>query len=83
MKEIIVKFKPFVLNQTVFIKENDKIIERKMSQKDLPDFIAKANDIDSVHFFGSQRYVEKIKDECLSRFIVYNNTNLVKILINE
>ena len=83
MKEIIIKFKPFVLKQTVFIKENDKIIEQKMAKKELPDFLAKANDIDVIHFFGNQKYVEKIKDECLSKFIVYHNTNLVKILINE
>ena len=78
MKELIDKFSPFILKQTVFIKDGDKITEEKVFQKDLAKFIASQTNVSKIHFFGNEDYAKKIATEFITK---YNVTN-VEILFN-
>lgn len=80
MKEVIVKFEPFVLNQTIFIKDGEgNVIKKEIPQKELPSYLSLLSDASKVHFFGNKKFVEKIKTECVTKY----NMNNVKIVINE
>jgi len=68
MKDLIIKFAPFAFAQSVFIKEDDNIIEEKIPQKDIAKFIATQKDISSIHFFGNEKYVRKIATEYLTNY---------------
>lgn len=69
MKEIVIKFEPFVFKQTVFIKNEDgQISQELVPQKELTNFISLQTDIDKVHFFGNRKFAEKIKDECVTKY---------------
>ncbi len=68
MKEVIVKFEPFIFKQTVFIKDCDtEAIETKqVPQKDLLNFLSLIPDVKVIHFFGNEKFAKKIKDDCLT-----------------
>ena len=68
MKDLIIKFAPFAFAQSVFVKEDDNIIEEKIPQKDIAKFIAAQKDISSIHFFGNEKYAKKIAAEYLANY---------------
>lgn len=70
MKEIVIKFEPFVFKQTVFIKdtENGEITQEHIPQKELTNFISLQEDVSKVHFFGNRKFAEKLRDECVTKY---------------
>ena len=78
MKEIIIKFEPFIFKQTVFIKEDNKITRDEVPQKELANYISSLKDVDKIHLFGNKKFAEKIKEECLTKYEINN----LEILIN-
>ena len=80
MKEIVIKFEPFVFKQTVFIKdENGEITQEHIPQKELTNFISLQEDVSKVHFFGNRKFAEKLRDECVTKY----KLDKVEILINK
>ena len=81
MKEIIIKFEPFVFKQTVFIKnlETGQVTQDFVPQKDLAKYIASQDNVTKVHFFGNKKYADKVKIECLNKF----KNQPVEIVINK
>lgn len=80
MKEVIVKFEPFVFKQTVFIKnEKGEITEAKVPQKELSSYLSLLSDVGNIHLFGNQVFAEKIKKECVTQY----GLNDIVILINK
>ena len=80
MKEVIIKFEPFVFKQTVFIKhENGTLTEEKVPQKELASYISLLEDVDKVHLFGQDKFAMKVKEECLTKYKVNN----IDICINK
>lgn len=79
MKELIIKFEPFVFKQTVFIKHEDGHVEKtNIPQKEISSYISLRPDIDKVHFFGNDKFIMKFKNECITKYKVNN----VKFYIN-
>ena len=54
MKELIIKFQPFVFKQTVFVKDGSKLKEEQVPQKDLANYISLCEGVHTVHFFGNE-----------------------------
>lgn len=81
MKELIIKFQPFVFKQTVFIKDGRNLIEESVPQKDLASYISLCKDVDCVHFFGNAKFANKIKEECITKYRI--KPNQVKFLLNK
>ena len=81
MKELIIKFQPFVFKQTVFIKDGRNLKEESVPQKDLASYISLCKDVDCVHFFGNEKFASKIKEECITKYQV--KPNQVKFLLNK
>lgn len=81
MKEIVVKFEPFVFKQTLFIKDEETgVIEQEnIPQKELASYLSLKEDICKVHFFGNEKFAEKIKTECLTKYKINN----IEFLINK
>lgn len=81
MKEIVIKFEPFVFKQTLFIKDEETgiIEEENIPQKELASYLSLKEDICKVHFFGNEKFAEKIKTECLTKYKMNN----IEILINK
>ena len=81
MKEIVIKFEPFVFKQTLFIKDKETgiIEEENIPQKELASYLSLKEDICKVHFFGNEKFAEKIKTECLTKYKMNN----IEILINK
>lgn len=79
MKEIIIKFEPFVFKQTVFIKENNHINKEEVPQKELSSYISLLEDVDKVHLFGNEKFADKIKEECMTKYKINN----INFYINE
>lgn len=79
MKEAVIKFEPFVLNQTVFIRDpSGEITRKEVPQKELSNFISLLVDVQKIHLFGNEKFAEKIKNECVTKY----KTNATKIVIN-
>lgn len=69
MKELIIKFEPFIFKQTVFIKDEKGVItQQQVPQKELASFISLIDNIGKIHFFGNEKYAKKIKEECLTQY---------------
>ena len=69
MKEIVIKFEPFVFKQTVFIRdENGEIDQEQIPQKELASYLSLKEDICKVHFFGNEKFAEKLKIECVTKY---------------
>lgn len=70
MKQIVIKFEPFVFRQTVFIKDEDsgEITQESIPQKELASYLSLEEDICKVHFFGNEKFANKIKTECISKY---------------
>ena len=70
MKEIVIKFEPFILKQTVFIKDSEtgQIKHEAIPQKELVGFIALQDNLDKIHLFGNYKFAEKIKNECITKY---------------
>ena len=69
MKEIVIKFEPFVFKQTVFIRdENGGIDQEQIPQKELASSLSLKEDICKVHFFGNEKFAEKLKTECVTKY---------------
>lgn len=81
MKEIIVKFEPFVFKQTVFIKDGEEIKKKSIPARDLIECLYNESKVSKIHFFGNVKYANKIKDEYLTNYIKAEARP--KILINE
>lgn len=81
MKEIVVKFEPFVFKQTLFIKDEETgaIEQENIPQKELASYLSLREDICKVHFFGNEKFAEKIKTECLTKYKINN----IEFLINK
>lgn len=80
MKEMVIRFEPFVFKQTAFIRtEEGQVIQEKIPQKELSSYISLHNDIEKIHFFGNYKFAEKIKQECISKYNLRN----VEIVINK
>lgn len=81
MKEIVIKFEPFVFKQTVFIKdlETGKITQEKVPQAELASYLSLKENLLKVHFFGNAKFAQKIKTECATKFNLYD----VEIIINK
>ena len=81
MKEIVVKFEPFVFKQTLFIKDEETgaIEQENIPQKELASYLSLREDICKVHFFRNEKFAEKIKTECLTKYKMNN----IEILINK
>ena len=74
MNEIVIKIAPFVFKQTVYIrnKTTGSVIEKRIPQKDLADFITSQDDLDTVHLFGNEKITHKIEQECLAKYNYLN-----------
>ena len=70
MQEVVIKFEPFVLDQTIFIKNLDSgnISEEHIPQKELANYLSLMQDVKQIHFFGNEKFAEKIKTECLTKY---------------
>ncbi len=69
MKEIVIKFEPFVFKQTVFIRdENGGIDQEQIPQKELASYLSLKEDICKIHFFGNEKFAEKLKTECVTKY---------------
>ena len=81
MKEVIVKFEPFIFKQKIFIKdiETGLILQDSVSQSDLANYISLLPNVQTVHCFGNEKYAMKIKRECIIKYKLKN----VDILINQ
>ena len=78
MKELIIKFQPFVFKQVVFIKEGRKVSQQEVPQRELAEFISLCNNVDCVHFFGNEKFARKIKDDCICKYkMMPNRTKFV------
>lgn len=58
MKEIVIKFEPFVFKQTVFVKdlETGKIVQEKIPQAELANYLSLKENLLRVHFFGNAKF---------------------------
>ncbi len=80
MKEVIIKFEPFVFKQTVFIKdENGVLTKDKVPQKELASYISLLENVEQVHLFGNDKYALKLKEECITKYKINN----IDICINK
>ncbi len=81
MKEVVIKFEPFVLKQTVFVKDLDtgEIVQEHIPQKELANYLSLKENLHKVHFFGNAKFAQKIKTECVTKF----KLDKVEILINK
>lgn len=79
MKEVIIKFQPFVFKQTVFIKEGEELYTHQVPQRELASYISLLANVKCVHLFGNAKYAKKLKDECCTKY----NLNNLDILINK
>ena len=79
MKEIVVKFEPFVLKQTVFIKdeESGQITQETVPQKELASYLSLKENLHKIHFFGNAKFAEKIKTECVTKYKLDNVENVI------
>ena len=70
MKEIVIKFEPFVFKQTIFLRDEEtgKIEKESISQKELASYLSSKEDICKVHFFGNEKFAQKIKTECVTKY---------------
>lgn len=77
MKEIIIKFEPFVFKQLVFIKDNEtgNIQQEYIPQKELASYLSLKQDICKIHLFGNAKFAEKIKKECATKYSI--NTDII------
>lgn len=82
MRDFVIKFQPFVFKQTIFIRdiETGEFSADSVPQKEIASYISLAEDVRKVHLFGSEKYAEKIKNECFTK---YNMKDSVEILINK
>ena len=81
MKEVVIKFKPFLFNQAVFIRDEDgNITEEAVPQKSLAEYISLISNVNKIHFFGNEKFAEKIKNEFLTK---YSNNNTIEFLFNK
>lgn len=78
MKQLIIKFEPFVFKQTVFLKEDDDVQKIDIPQKELTSFISLQENLSAVHFFGNEKFIKKIEEECITKYKLNN----VKYYIN-
>ena len=68
------------MKQTVFVKDEDSVITQyEVPQKELASYISLLDDVKKVHLFGNEKFAEKIKEECLTKFSVSD----IEILINK
>ena len=77
MKEISIKLAPFVLKQTIFIRQVSQIGEDTLTTIDIPQsqiasFISLQTDLTNVHLFGNQKLAKKIQENCLKKYNVKN-----------
>lgn len=80
MKEVVIKFKPFILNQAVFIRDEDgNITEEAVPQKSLAEYISLIPNVNKIHFFGNKKFAEKIKNEFLTKY----SNNTIEFLFNK
>lgn len=81
MKEIIIKFEPFVFKQTVYVKDDEtgNVSEEHIPQAELANFISLQQDLHKIHFFGNAKFAQKIKTECVTKY----KLDEVEILINK
>lgn len=81
MKEAVIKFEPFVFKQTVFIKDRDtgEVKREQIPQNELASYLSLKEDICRVHFFGNEKFADKIKTECFTKY----KMDKVEIIINK
>lgn len=81
MKEAIVKFEPFTFRQSVYFRDTKtgKIEQERIPQSELSNYLSLVDDIETIHFFGNEKFVRKFKTECLTKY----KMEKVNILINE
>lgn len=72
MKELVVNIAPFVLKQTIFIREDGKVSQLQIPQKEIASYISLHTDIDVVHLFGPEKFTKKIHEECITKYSVNN-----------
>ena len=70
MKEIVIKFEPFVFKQTVFIKDTEpgEVSQQLIPQKELTNFLSLQTEAEKIHLFGNRKFAEKIKEECMTKY---------------
>ena len=58
MKEIVVKFEPFVFKQTLFIKDEETgaIEQENIPQAELTNYLSLKEDLHKIHFFGNAKF---------------------------
>ena len=83
MREIIIKYNPFLFSQTVFIRDDMSKMVTNYSVKtpDLNRFVSevgKKKDVKAIHLFGNEKMVNKMKTECATQYDV----NPAKFYIN-
>ncbi len=80
MKEVVIKFEPFVFKQTVFIRDSSGEIQKEqVPQRELANYISLLNDVEKVHLFGNKNFAEKIKSDCITKYKISET----KIIINK
>ena len=84
--DAIIKIKMFDTTQAVYLSDNTSATDfslQKMAIKDIPSFLMSIYDLQNVHIFGAEEYinnlVEKIKTSELNKY----NCNKINILINK
>lgn len=79
MKEISIRITPFVLKQTIFIREvaeigEDTLTTISIPQSQIASFISLQPQLERVHLFGNQKFAKKIQEDCLKKYNVKNVT---------
>lgn len=83
MKSAIVKFEPFLINQTVFICEGESITPHKVKTLDVMNFLKTEPNLKAVHLFGTQDYLNHFSNE-LNHYNKYEKKDgRIEIFINE
>lgn len=77
MKELSIKLAPFILKQTIFIREmqeirTDVVTSIEVPQREIASYISLQTDVERVHLFGNQKLARKIQEDCLSKYKVKN-----------
>ncbi len=81
MKEIIIRFQPFIFKQNVYIRDlqTDKLELEQVASKDLAKYIATksvAENCNKVLLFGNKSFANKIKEECMTKYNLNPKTTI-------
>ena len=70
MRDIFIKTKLFIFNQSVIIRNNETGATETYSipLDEIIDFVSTLNDVDTIHLSGNEKYIEQIKKDFTTRY---------------